>query len=120
MNKVCGIYEIINKVNKKRYIGQSVDVYKRWHGHKNKLNSNSHRNSYLQHAWNKYGEDNFEFNLILECSESELDDMEKYYISLHNTCDRSCGYNIDDGGNSNKHLSNETKEKIRQCLSCYW
>ena len=48
MNKVCGIYEIVNKVNEKRYIGQSVDVYKRWRGHKNKLNSNSHRNSYLQ------------------------------------------------------------------------
>ena len=32
--KICGIYKIENLVNGKVYIGQSVDIYKRWIEHK--------------------------------------------------------------------------------------
>lgn len=114
MIKICGVYEILNKVNDKRYIGQSVNIYKRWKQHKNKLNENAHRNSYLQNSWNKYGEENFKFSILCECSIEDLDDNEKKYICKYNTCDRKYGFNIDNGGNSNKTLSEETKEKIRQ------
>jgi group I intron endonuclease len=112
MKKLCGIYEIVNIVNDKRYIGQSKNIYVRFRSHKNKLRNNQHHNSYLQNAWNKYGENNFIFNVIKICDDTELDDLEKQYIGLYNTCNRKCGYNIDNGGNSNKHLSTETREKI--------
>ena len=34
---ICGIYEIVNKVNGEKYVGQSVDIYKRWKQHRNEL-----------------------------------------------------------------------------------
>ena len=114
MEKICGVYEIVNVVNNKRYIGQSININTRFRAHKNKLRNNQHRNAYLQNAWNKYGENNFTFNIIKICSEADLDKFEKQYIVLYNTCDRKFGYNIDNGGNSNKHLSTETREKIRK------
>ncbi len=39
MEKVCGIYCIENKVNGKKYVGQSIDIYKRWKQHRNELNN---------------------------------------------------------------------------------
>lgn len=111
MEKICGIYEIVNIINDKRYIGQSININARFRSHKNKLRNNQHRNPYLQNAWNKYGENNFVFNIVKICDDIELDVFEKQYIELYNTCNREFGYNIDNGGNSNKHLSTETREK---------
>ena len=31
---ICGIYKIGNKVNGKCYIGQSIDIKRRWRQHK--------------------------------------------------------------------------------------
>ena len=71
---MIGIYKIKNKVNGKVYIGQSIRIEKRWIDHKKTLRSNSHRNIYLQNAWNKYGEENFIHEIIEECDISELND----------------------------------------------
>lgn len=114
MEKLCGIYEIINVINNRRYIGQSTNINARFRSHKNKLRKNQHRNPYLQNAWNKYGEQNFIFNIIKICNDVELDEFEQKYIEIYNTCNREYGYNIDNGGNSNKHLSAETREKISE------
>ena len=111
MERLCGIYEIVNIINNKKYIGQSVNISARFRHHKNKLRKNEHRNSYLQHAWNKYGEENFIFNVIITCDENKLDELEMFYISTYDTCNRNHGSNIDNGGNSNKHLSEETRKK---------
>jgi group I intron endonuclease len=78
------------------------------------LNNDKHDNQHLQRAWNKYGQDNFEFIVIEDCSVDELSDREKYYIKLYK--DMDLAYNIHDGGdegyNLGKHLSEETKRKI--------
>jgi len=63
--KKSGIYKIINKVNGKYYIGSSNDIKGRWSEHKNDLKANRHDNDYLQKSWNKYGEENFEFEVDL-------------------------------------------------------
>jgi len=57
----CGVYIINNKLNGHNYIGSSVNIKKRFSTHKTDLRKNKHPNRYLQHAWNKYGEENFEF-----------------------------------------------------------
>lgn len=114
MSKICGIYEILNTVNGKKYIGQSINIHKRYKGHISKLNQNTHHNQYLQNSWNKYGKENFTFNIIEQCDIDDLDELEKFYISYYKTCDRRYGYNIDDGGNSNKCLSDETRRKISE------
>jgi group I intron endonuclease len=68
MLPMAGVYEIRNVVNGKRYIGSSVHVAGRIQNHKRGLCYGNHENSYLQRAWNKYGENNFVFKILLYCN----------------------------------------------------
>ena len=109
---VCGIYCIENSINHKKYIGQSTNIESRWRCHKSELRRNIHGNDYLQKAWNKYGEDNFQFYILEECITDIIDDRERHYIILYDTTNRDYGYNIENGGSINKILSDSTKRKI--------
>lgn len=109
---MIGIYGIMNILTGKLYIGQSVDIKSRLTNHKSKLRNNSHDNDYLQKSWNKYGEKWFRFFPLCECSEDELNKLEDEWITLFDTTNRSCGFNLKTGGDSNCRLSEETKQKI--------
>lgn len=119
MEQICGIYCIENMINHKKYIGQSMDIHKRWKQHKNELNKGMHRNEHLQNAWNKYGEHSFKFSVIEECGVLELDSREVYYIALFNAENRDYGYNIESGGNLNKIISDETRAKMSLAKADY-
>lgn len=95
-----GIYKITNIINGKCYVGQtSASFIKRYWHHKWCLNKGIHCNKYLQNAWNKYGCDNFIFEVIKILSTNEdIDELEKYYIKKYNSTNSECGYNIDIGG----------------------
>src|SRR5574343_350651 len=92
MNKVCGIYLIRNVKNNHLYIGQSVNIYKRWAGHRQLLTSNKHPSIHLQRAWNLYGKDAFEFSILIRCERNVqvLTEFEQYWMDLllpeYNTC----------------------------------
>lgn len=116
MEKISGIYCIENKIDGKKYIGQSVDIESRWYRHKYELNAKQHFNSYLQNAWNKYGEDNFNFYIIELCKVELLDEREEYYIDFYKTLDRNVGYNMTAGGHSNKYINDEISAKISKAL----
>ena len=118
--KICGIYCIQNKVNQKRIIGQSIDMYSRWKQHKSKLIKNKHYNKYLQRAWNKYGEENFEFSILEECENKKeiLNEREIYWIAFYNTfLNRFKGYNETPGGDGLSKVSQYIKNKISKTLS---
>jgi group I intron endonuclease len=79
---MIGIYRIKNLINKKCYYGSSKNIEKRWKKHKNELRKNKHINVILQRAWNKYTEENFVFEIIEECEESALFEIEQKYLNL--------------------------------------
>lgn len=105
-----GIYLIINKINKKVYVGSSNCIQRRWMEHKSTLNRNVHGNEYLQNAWNKYGSENFEIIVLEQCSEDILVDREGYWTNFYDAFDRSKGYNLTD--TKRRKLSSETKLKL--------
>lgn len=67
-----GIYEIVNLVNGKRYVGSAVDFPKRWAEHRRDLDRSRHHSRPLQRAWIKYGGDTFVFRIIARCDRAEL------------------------------------------------
>lgn len=95
-----GIYQIVNLVNGKVYIGQTIERFQRRYWHHNWcLNSNKHFNKYLQNAWNKYGKDAFEFRVVHTLQPNEdINEFEKYYIEQFNATNQQYGYNLQDGG----------------------
>lgn len=96
--KICGIYRITNTVNGKSYVGQSGNIKTRFEQHRSELRHNKHDNDYLQNAWNKYGEENFIFEIIKLCSRDELDELEIYYIDYFKSYKDDNGYNLTLGG----------------------
>lgn len=96
-----GIYKITNKINGKVYIGESLDILRRWREHKETLEDNKHSNYKLQEEYNKYGIDNFEFNIVSVLNDdiSHFSDKyillvyEYYYILKYNSI--KSGYNIE-------------------------
>lgn len=75
-----GIYCIEHIASGKRYVGSAVDFSQRWYIHKSHLRRNVHHSVYLQRAWNKYGEDAFEFKKLLICSAENRLMYEQRYI----------------------------------------
>ena len=111
---ICGVYKITNLVNYKVYIGQSINIVNRWKDHVHALNRNDSSCTLLQRAWNKYGEENFSFEILELCAEEQLDEIEIKYIEIYDALNPEKGYNIEPGGNKNKHLSDETKQRLRE------
>lgn len=90
---MIGIYKITNKLNNKVYIGQSNNVLRRLNEHKRQRKVDI--DSYI----NVLGVDNFEFEILEECSKEELDKKEQQYIKQYNSIED--GYNIQQGGYNN-------------------
>ncbi len=107
-----GIYRIVNKVTQKCYVGQSQNIEYRWKVHIGILSRNGYGNSKLQNAWNKYGKDNFIFEILEECEVAKLDEREIYYIQIYNSYED--GYNHTKGGSGVRgwHHSQEFKDMI--------
>ena len=100
-----GIYSITNWLTGERYIGESMDIEERWCIHKQQLNANKHHNYKLQNAWNKYGEETFDFEVLEELAMPDdykyrkmyltilLLIRENYYINKYDSI--ASGYNIE-------------------------
>ena len=94
---MIGIYKIENDINHKLYIGQSVDIERRWSNHRAHIYDSRNDNLPLYRAIRKYGIENFSFSIIELCKKEELNEKEKYYIKKYNTLAPD-GYNATLGG----------------------
>lgn len=105
----CGIYQIINNINGKGYIGQSRNIEKRWLAHKE-----SKEDYPLYKAFRKYGVENFTFQILEECSIEDLNEKEKFYIKTEHS-----EYNQTEGGDyqtAPQKLGNEIWKEIQMIL----
>ena len=122
------IYSITNNINQKKYIGKTTQTnpYTRWKQHlqlarsKNNLQENNSAHSMpIVRAISKYGEDNFKFRVLEECTEESVNEREEHYIRKYNTAD-GFGYNCTYGGDGikkpKKYWSNHPFSKA---ISCY-
>lgn len=80
---ICGIYEIRNMENDKRYIGCTIDIPRRRKEHFEFLQGGCHHNSELQSDWDKYGEGSFLFTTKMLCRRSELLQFERETIDAY-------------------------------------
>jgi len=117
--KISGIYKIINKVNGKYYVGSANNITGiggRWNIHINSLRKNTHHNIYLQRAWNKHGENAFEFVIVELVDLIKLRIVEQTY--LDNRDIDKC-YNINPNATGGG-LTGECKLKMIASLKLYY
>ena len=136
---MIGIYKIENLINHKVYIGQTVDYTRRVYLHTHYLMNNRHINTHLQNAWNKYGSDNFKFELICDFTnefeqydrvtqDKVLNEAEVFWIKQFKATDENFGYNLSEGGDGatlfgerngsyGKKKSVETRNKISATIN---
>lgn len=109
------IYKIENLVNGKVYIGQTVqDPTNRKHSHLSQLKNSKHWNRHLQNAFNKYGEENFKFNVLNYATNKDvLDQLEDDYIVYYDCLNPEKGYNFKRGG-ANGKCSEELRKKMSE------
>lgn len=94
INRRSGIYQIRCKVNGKIYVGSAVNLAGRWYLHRRNLRQRTHHNLHLQQAWDKYGEENFEFSVLEFVGASDLLKSEQAWIDATGCTDRKIGFNI--------------------------
>lgn len=107
-----GIYKITNLINGKIYIGRSSDLKARKSKHKTKKN-----NTMISRAIQKYGHENFTFDVIEYCNLDMLVEREQYYLDLLNPFGNN-GYNLlkdsNFGGWTGQNHTDESKKKMSE------
>lgn len=101
----CGIYQITHKSSGKKYIGSTNNINHRRLDHLRDLRNNRHCNPHLQNTWNKYGENDFVFQIIEITTTSTQFIREQWYL------DNKIDWNNDFNSNKSASLSPGTKGK---------
>ena len=105
---MVGIYKITSPSGK-IYIGQSVNIERRFYKYKIK---DCKPQTKLYRSLNKYGVENHIFEIIEECEKSELNIKERYYQDLHDVINKGLNCVLQELNGKSGKLSEETKLKI--------
>ena len=116
---MTGIYKFENLINGHIYIGQSVNIERRYKDHLSRANSEKSEEYYstFHCALRKYGIENFSFTIIEECDKIDLNQKEKYWIAYYNSYNK--GYNETTGGEAQEpscKITAELAQKIQTLL----
>lgn len=113
--KKAGIYCITNTKDSKVYVGRSINIDSRWKQHKSLLKRGKNT-QFLQHSWNKHGEESFVFTVLEYCNPGECPAKEAEWIAKLSACDRSTGYNLNnelgDGSYTQSDVTKQHRSKI--------
>ena len=105
---MIGIYKITNNINGKFYVGQSIDIQRRFLEHKTQKNSRI----ILDKAIQKYGAENFSLEVLEKCSKEQLNEKEQYWILKLNAIEK--GYNLSLGGNQQSIGENNGRARLTE------
>lgn len=121
-----GIYCYENLINGKKYIGQSKMLTIRIRDHERHFKEFEFwfmgQNKSLWKAVKKYGRENFSFYIVQYCEESELDELEVFYIKELGSHKSVHGYNFSWGGKTpmkNVNHSEKTRKKMSKSKKGY-
>lgn len=107
-----GIYKITSPSGKV-YIGQSIDIYKRWEGHK----SHNGIGPKLKNSYIKYGFDSHVKDVLEECDIKQLNEREIYwkqhYLDIHGW-DNVLFCELYDNGGGPKSKETKAKQSVSQ------
>lgn len=105
--KQCGIYLLTHIETGRLYVGQSIDIDKRWYMHSRGLGETKIARAIRKHGWAA-----FKAEVLCICEPSLLNSLEETWIRHHN-CVSPLGYNLTSGGGQFS-FSEETLEVLRQ------
>jgi group I intron endonuclease len=109
--KTTGIYKIQSVIKPERvYVGSAVNIGHRWTNHLADLRKNKHASIKLQRHFNKYGEIDLQFSVLLGCEKEDLLKVEQYFIDSYNPYFNTC--KIAGSSLGVKH-SEETRKKLK-------
>jgi group I intron endonuclease len=78
--RISGVYEIYCSASQASYIGSARCLAKRKINHLALLRNGKHTSIHFQRAWDKYGEESFDFRVIEFCDADSLLEREQYYL----------------------------------------
>lgn len=88
-----GIYKITNMLNNKCYVGQAIDIPRRWLQHiKRGIGAEAPTNNKLYPAMLKDGVENFKFEFVEECCKDKLNEREQFWQNFLGA--KTFGYSI--------------------------
>lgn len=88
-----GIYKITNELNQMCYVGQAVNIKKRWQQHiKRAVGAEALVNNKLYPAMIQDGVENFSFEVIDRCEKNKLNEREQYWQQFYQA--KKYGYSI--------------------------
>ena len=105
---MIGIYKITSPSGKV-YIGQSINIEKRWEQHRNENNWKYYK---LYDSFRRYGAGNHTFEVVRECLKEDLNKLERYYQDKFNVLEEGLNHLLQESDEAPKILSEETKRKI--------
>lgn len=110
---LCGVYLLTHRESGKRYVGQSIDIARRWVNHRKCVGGR------LAAALRKHGPDAFDWEIVELCPREELNDRETYYVWAFGSATPN-GYNLKGGGGQLGSVPPEMRRKMSATQQRQW
>lgn len=117
-----GIYQIVNLINGKVYVGKTKCMWRRCHGYLTNIRKTNRNkiNSRFMNAILKYGVDCFVFLPLELCDLDLLAERELYWIDRMQSTNDDKGYNLRRDSSTGMITHSSTREKISKNLKQQW